>query len=397
MEQPAERGQDEVIGLGGDWRIVEALLPDRWMEMARELGAFQRARGIADARALLQVMLIHLGEGCGLRETAARASLAGIARVSDVALLKRLRSCGAWFEWLAQALRAAPELRQGYADTGAQGLLGGRQLRVVDGSVVREPGLTGSQWRLHYAIGLPGLQCQEVHLGPCDDGETLKRFAVNEGDIFVADRGYAHPGGIAHVRRHGGDVIVRMNLVTLPLTHPTTGRPLDVLQQVRGLQVGQAGSWPACLKVKAERGGQRAHEIAGRLCAVRKSAAAAAQGRDRVRRESMRGHQQVQPQTLEAAEYVLIFTTLGPDISAEQVMTLYRLRWQIELEFKRLKSLIQLGHLKKHDARAARSWLQGKLLVALLIARLIAHAERVSPWGYEIAWLAAPATALSVA
>lgn len=397
MEQSAERGQDEVIGLGGDWRIVEALLPDRWMEMAREMGAFQRARGIADARALLQVMLIHLGEGCGLRETAARASLAGIAQVSDVALLKRLRSCGAWFEWLAQALRAAPELRQGQADAGAQGLLGGRQLRVVDGSVVREPGLTGSQWRLHYAIGLPGLQCQEVHLGPCDDGETLKRFAVHAGDIFVADRGYAHPGGIAHVRRHGGDVIVRMNLVTLPLTHSTTGRPLDVLQQVRGLQVGQAGSWTACLKVKAERGGQRAHEIAGRLCAVRKSAAAATQGRDRVRRESMRGCQQVQPQTLEAAEYVLIFTTLEPGISAEQVMTLYRLRWQIELEFKRLKSLIQLGHLKKHDARAARSWLQGKLLVALLIARLIAHAERVSPWGYEITWLATPATALSVA
>lgn len=391
MEQSLEQAQEEAIGLGEDWRIVEALLPDRWMEMARQLGAFQRARGIADARALLQVMLIHLSEGCGLRETAVRASLAGIAQVSDVALLKRLRSCGAWFEWLAQQLRAAQP------GDGAPGLLGGRQLRVVDGSVVREPGLTGSQWRLHYAIGLPGLQCQEVHLGPCDEGETLKRFQVHAGDIFVADRGYAHPGGIAHVRRHGGDVIVRMNLVTLPLAHPGTGKPLDVLQQVRALQVGQAGSWPARLKVKAERGGQRAQEIMGRLCAVRKSAAAAAMARDRVRRESMRGRTQVQPQTLEAAQYVLVFTTLGPDISAEQVLTLYRLRWQIELEFKRLKSLIQLGHLKKHDARAARSWLQGKLLVALLIARLIAHAERVSPWGYEIAWFTASARALSVA
>lgn len=391
MEQSFEPPQEEVIGLGEDWRIVQALLPDRWMEMARELGAFQRARGIADARALLQVMLIHLGEGCGLRETAARAALAGIAEVSDVALLKRLRSCGPWFEWLAQELRAAQP------GDGTQGLLGGRQLRVVDGSIVREPGVTGSQWRLHYAIGLPGLQCQEVHLGPCDDGETLKRFQVHAGDIFVADRGYAHPGGIAHVRRHDGDVIVRMNLVTLPLTHPSTGKPLDVLQQVRGLQVGQAGSWPACLKVKAERGGQRAQEIVGRLCAVRKSAAAAAMGRDRVRRESMRGRTQVQPHTLEAAEYVLIFTTLGPEIGAEQVMTLYRLRWQIELEFKRLKSLIQLGHLKKRDARAARSWLQGKLLVAMLIARLIAHSERVSPWGYDISWFDSPARALPVA
>jgi len=394
MEQSAEQPEEEAIGLGEDWRIVEALLPDGWMEQARSLGAFQRARGIADARALLRVMLIHLGEGCGLRETAARAELAGLAHVSDVALLKRLRSCGPWFEWMAQRLREAPQLRQVQP---TEGLLGGRQLRVVDGSVVREPGVTGSQWRLHYAIGLPGLQCQEVHLGPSDDGETLKRFEVHTGDIFVADRGYAHPGGIAHVRRQGGDVIVRMNLVTLPLTQPVTGEPVDVLRQVRQLQVGQAGSWPVCLKVKAERAGQRAQEIVGRLCAVRKSVAAAAKGRDRVRRESMRGRRQVQPQTLEAAGYVLIFTTLGDDISAEQVMATYRLRWQIELEFKRLKSLIQLGHLKKRDPRAARSWLQGKLLVALLIARLIAHAERVSPWGYEIAWFTSPSGALSVA
>ncbi len=391
MDQVEDGSREDVVGLGEDWRILEALLPARWMEMARELGAFQRARGIADARSLLKVMLIHLGEGCGLRETAVRASLAGIADVSDVALLKRLRSCGPWFEWMAQALRDTQPVDY------TRGLLGGRQLRVVDGSVVREPGATGSQWRLHYAIALPGLQCQEVHLGPCDDGETLKRFDVHAGDIFMADRGYAHPGGIAHVRHHGGDVIVRMNLVTLPLTHPQTGEPLDILEQVRGLQVGQAGSWPVCLKVKAERGGQRAQQIMGRLCAVKKSAAAAAAGRERVRRESMRGRSQVQPQTLEAAEYVLVFTTMGSDIGAQQVLALYRLRWQIELEFKRLKSLIQLGHLKKHDARAARSWLQGKLLVALLIARLIAHAERVSPWGYDIEWFNSPQAALPVA
>ena len=100
-----------------------------------------------------------------------------------------------------------------------------------------------------------------------------------------------------------------------------------------------------------------------------------------------RGRVKVQPQTLEAASYVFVFTTLSPDIAATQVLEIYRLRWQIEIEFKRLKSLIQLGHLKKHDDLAARSWLQGKLLVALLIARLIAHAERISPWGYDIVQL----------
>ena len=391
MERFKKYSEQEVIGLDEDWRIVEAMLPDQWMDKARELGAFQRARGITDARVLLKVMLIHLADGCGLRDTAARAALAGLAQVSDVALLKRLRSCGPWFEWMAQQLRGAQS-----ADR-TQGLLAGRQLRAVDGSIVREPGVTGSQWRLHYAIGLPNLQCQEVHLGPTDDGETLKRFTVHTNDIFLADRGYAHPGGIAHVCRQGGDVIVRMNLVTLPLTHPATGEPVDVLQQVKSLQVGQAGSWPVCLHVKAERGGLRAHQIQGRLCAVRKSDAAAAASRDRVRKESSRGGSKVQPRTLEAANYVLVFTTLDSSISAEQVMALYRMRWQIELEFKRLKSLIELGHLKKHDPRAARSWLQGKLLVALLIAHLIAHAERVSPWGYETAWFTRHKAALPVA
>jgi hypothetical protein len=393
MEQSAQHTNELALGLGRDWYLVESVLPPQWMEMARLLGVFQRARGIGDARALLQVMLIHLAEGCGLRETAARASLAGIAHVSDVALLKRLRSCGPWFEWMAQQLRAQLAL----PSEEAQGLLSGRPLRVVDGSIVRESGRTGSQWRLHYAIGLPSLQCQEVHVTSCDEGESLKRFEVQAGDIFMADRGYAHPGGVAHVKRHGGDVIVRMNLVTLALTDPETGEPLDALSKVRSLQVGQCGSGPVHLKVKAERGGQRAHEIQGRLCAVRKSAASAALGRDRVRHESKRGGCKVQPQTLEAAEYVLIFTTLEPDIGAQQVMALYRLRWQVEIEFKRLKSIIELGNLKKHDARAARSWLQGKLLVALIVARLIAHAERVSPWGYEISWFEACPAKLPVA
>src|SRR5690606_15591952 len=152
--------------LDEDWSLVEALLPAGWMERARTLHAFRRARGIEDPRALLRVMLIHLAEGCGLRETAARASLAGLAEVSDVALLKRLRSCGPWFEWLARELRAAPELPPAQD---APQALAGRRLKVVDGTMVSEPGVTGSKWRLHYCIALPELRCQEVLLGRSDE------------------------------------------------------------------------------------------------------------------------------------------------------------------------------------------------------------------------------------
>lgn len=362
-----QEGSDE--RLNEDWELVKRLLPEQWEQKARELGAFRRGREIADPSTLLRVMLIHLAQGCGLRETAVRAQHGGLARVSDVAILKRLKGCGAWFEWMAGALRQRwlPDFPFGTA-------WAGRRVRLVDGTMVSEPGETGSQWRLHYSIGLPALNCEEVIVTTPKEGETLKRFDVREGDLFIGDRGYAHPGGIAHVVAGKADVIIRTNLVTLPL-YDAQGIRLQVLSRLRSLSVGEYGDWP--VQVKSGK-----HWIAGRLCAIKKGAAAAQKARARVMRESQRNGTQVQPETLEAADYVFVFTTLTEDGPAWVVMELYRARWQIELAFKRLKSLVQLGHLKKHDEIAARAWLQGKLLVAFLVDALLVTAERISPWGY---------------
>src|SRR5882672_9839448 len=138
-----EDGTSEAPGatLGEDWRIIESLLPAGWMEMARELGAFRRARGFADARALLRVMLIHLADGCGLRETAVRAALAGLADVTDVALLKRLKSCERWFEWMAQQLREPLPRRERDASEAARAAMarrssGSRCKRATSSSLI---------------------------------------------------------------------------------------------------------------------------------------------------------------------------------------------------------------------------------------------------------------------
>ena len=98
----------------------------------------------------------------------------------------------------------------------------------------------------------------------------------------------------------------------------------------------------------------------------------------------------MQPQTLEFAKYVILFTTFPAQaFPAASVLEWYRTRWQVELVFKRFKSLAQLGHLPKRDDESARAWLYGKLLVALLVEKLIRHASAISPWGYPLE--AAPA------
>lgn len=54
-------------------------------------------------------------------------------------------------------------------------------------------------------------------------------------------------------------------------------------------------------------------------------------------------------------------------VGAEQLGELYRLRWRIELAFKRLKSLLRLDRLPAHDKDLARAWIFSHLIAALLI------------------------------
>jgi transposase len=70
-------------------------------------------------------------------------------------------------------------------------------------------------------------------------------------------------------------------------------------------------------------------------------------------------------------------------LSASQSLELYRGRWQIELVFKRLKSIFQLGHLRKIDPDSTRSWIEGELFVALLLESLLRQ-ESLFPWGFHL-------------
>jgi len=82
---------------------------------------------------------------------------------------------------------------------------------------------------------------------------------------------------------------------------------------------------------------------------------------------------------------VIVFTTVPhKDFPAKAVLKWYRLRWQIELVFKRLKSLAGLGHLPKYDEMSVKAWLYGKLFVGLLVEKLIHYAKINSPWGYSL-------------
>ena len=112
---------------------------------------------------------------------------------------------------------------------------------------------------------------------------------------------------------------------------------------------------------------------------------AARLAQEKIRKEASRKGRTVQPTTWELAKYVILFTTVpASEWSTAEVLEWYRTRWQVELVFKRFKSLAQLGSLPKYDDDSAKAWLYGKLLAALLVEKLIHHASAISPWGYEL-------------
>lgn len=361
--------------LDEEWGILASLLPDKWRELARETGAIQRARGAVDGpETLLQLLLLHVAGGLSLKQAVARAQTQGLATMSDVALLKRLRSSEDWFREMARLMfEASRFVRPARAPAG-------RRLRAVDATTVEEPGATGTDWRVHWSVGLSDLRCDFFAVTDAHGVETYERVPVERGDILLADRGYCTRKGVAHVLAEGGDVVVRLHSTNFPLLAPGGRKPFDLLPRLRALSAGAAGDWPVSFRA------------AGRLwdarvCAVRKSAAAAEAAKKKlIAAASRRQSGPVRAATLEFAEYIFVLVTVArKDLGAAEALDLYRARWQVELCFKRLKSLLRLGHLPKRTDASSLAWIQGKLLTALLVEALVDRARFFSPWGFDLA------------
>ena len=114
-------------------------------------------------------------------------------------------------------------------------------------------------------------------------------------------------------------------------------------------------------------------EISLRVCATRKTPEGIVQTQKKLRRRESRGQIVIKSDTKEFNEYIVLITSLPDEISAQQVLALYRLRWQVEIYFKRLKSIMDFGELPKRRSESVMAWLNGKMMIALLIEKIMSQ------------------------
>lgn len=354
-----------------DWDLLLKFFPANWQSTAISTGALKGLRKNKSVEHLLHTLLIHLACGHSLRETVVRARKAGLAELSDVALMKRLRKSKEWLRSMCIGL-----FREQGIDLAMQE---GFQIRAFDATTVKEPGKTGSLWRIHYSVRLPSLSCDFFKLTATDgvgSGESLKQFPLSKGDYILADRAYSTPTGIDYVHSKNAFVTVRVNTSSLPLFTLGGENSFNLTGALRALRKpGQSNYWSVSV-------GKSEQKIRGRLCAIKKTQQAIDLAQVKIRREAARKGKEVKAQTLEFAKYIILFTTFPKEeFSHTRILEWYRARWQVELVFKRFKSIAEFGHLPKYDAESAKAWIYGKLLVALLIEKLTMHAKIISPWG----------------
>jgi hypothetical protein len=352
-----------------EWRLIRTLLPSGWEAAARETKAFRRSRYMTEPDTVLRMLLLHAALDGGLRETVSLARSGGIADISQVALLKRLRTCGDWLSWIAQGLCDRQRLQLATSSP--------LRLRAVDSTSISGPASTGTDWRVHYAIDLKTLDCDWHQVTDARGGEALARTPMSKGDVMLADRNYLTPAALSAVQDAHADLIVRLRWRHLAL-HNDQGHEFYALDACRRMRVGQVREWPVVAT------DDRGHRVPGRVVVMRVSSVIAAQAQRRLERTAQRKRRSTDPKTIEATHFIMIFTTLPSNqATATEILEMYRCRWQIELAFKRLKQLIGLGRLPHRDAKAARTWLLGKLVLALLIERFLANARTLSPWGHS--------------
>lgn len=357
--------------VGEDWGRIMACIPSEVdVEMtAKQAKAMRRRREIKSGVDLLRLVMAYTVCDWSLRMVGIWCRMIGIGNLSDVAVMKRLRNCRVW---LGRMVFQILEIRRLEVKS-----RGGVRLRIMDGTWVSKPGSTGTDWRIHLSMDLGHLCVDGLEITDAQSGETFGHCSTQPGDIRMGDRGYAFPESMGTVLAHNGWLVVRINWQSVALK-ALDGRKIDLMvhsQQMIGAFSDQE------VQLNTPHGSFIVRLILGAL-----PQAAADKARHRVRKMFRKKGKTPDERTVWAAGFVMLITNLtASEWPAREVLKLYRLRWQIELLIKRLKSILNLDHLRALEAQLAQVYLLGKLLALLMLDELFHQTQlRCPTWFNQV-------------
>lgn len=333
------------------------LLPEGYKKACWETKAMDRKRGIQDEDTLLTLCLYYSYEK-SLVDTQNYALTSFMVNISDVGFMKRFQKSNEWIKWINQNM-----MQEIMAIYDVPEKLRTKNVIAIDGSNITSKGAVKQNWRLHYAVNLFSMTTDQFKITPESTGESLKNFELHENDLIMADRAYATITGIEYCCNAGADYILRIRNRAFNL-YDESGNEVVLSELLKNVADTCCDFYLYYMNSDKE-----LKPI--RFCAVQKTEEEKAFEQKKLKQKESKKQIKISEETKLSHNYFFVVTSLDETFSAEEILSLYRLRWQVEMVFKRFKSILNLGSMPTKTAASSEVWLNCKMLIALLIEKLM--------------------------
>ena len=332
-------------------------MPKGYEEACFKTGAIQRRRDIQNPDDLMMLNLFHLMTGCSLEEISEISKMSQIGDISNVAFMKRFKNSNEWFKWIIDKI-----VTEGLIEYKIPEKLKEYRILAVDASDVREKGRSGRIYRLHFALDIIKMQSALYNITTNKIGEKLSNFDIKEQDLILADRAYSSNPGIEYCNEKKADYVLRVKASSLNF-YDKNKEIIDIRDEVIKIENGEIEAY---IKTKENK------FIPVRICFKKKDKESIKNTIKKIHQKESKKRIKYTEKTKIFNEYIVVVTSLDKEkITKEEVLELYRYRWQVELYFKRIKSILDYGELPKKREDSIFAWLNGKLMIALLIEKII--------------------------
>lgn len=352
MNQPLN--QTDTISL----QVLQYLSAE-YEALAYQTKALQRSRQVRNPSELLHLVFLYSWLGLSSRLVAARFSCL-YRRITDSAVLERLGGCR---EYLHQLIikQFGLEEESSIKDLGKRYLI-----TLVDGSSWGSRGGRTSDYRLHLKLSWRSGGWTEMLFGDNHLGESLLNYSYRPDELVVADRNYGRPRAVVAVDRQGVRFVVRIS--------PSQIRICD--------ESGEVIEWGGILDQAEENQGRYEQSVwisegvgksltKMRVVLGKLPPEKALLAEVKARRKARHRGGQIRTETLRYAHWLIVLSNLSEEeAGSEELLQIYRMRWQVEIGIKRLKSLYRIDQMSSSaGSPVGEVRVLARLLMALMIGR----------------------------
>jgi len=360
-----EKEMQEMIKASSEYlwkKEIFTQLPKNISQIAKETYAIMRKRCIHEAEKLLQVLFIYALSGISLRMLPICGKTLGVADMSDTAWRKALMRSVDFLKYVLAYLLAKMTRPVTHKDEQS------RNVHLIDSSSISQDGSAGNSIKIHTSYNLTEAHMDGVKITDHHTAEHFSHYNIEKNGIYIADSGYGKANLYQYIVSRKADCVLRFTPNHLRLVD-ADGVRIDIMTLLKTKQP----VLEFCCFIKQEKSLYPVRIIASRLPEDKIEDAI----RRKKRKASRNQTKKMKPETLEYAKWVIIATSLSAEYSKEEILHIYRSRWQVELLFKRIKQNLKIHTIRKGSEKYAAALVHLWLIIWAIVERQVLLFEAI--------------------